>query len=405
VRSGRSGARAAALTVSLLATALSLMALQLESEPLSPQSRLNQGIAEADSLAQAVGRLDGRWPPLYPMALRSLGAVGIPIHHANALLFLATLALLVPVGRRVAPRVDPAWWIALYAVASFNAFNLRQLASEALLIPLSLAAFYLASYPSSRRSRALDSGLAALLALSCLTRYFAAVSLLPVVGVALLWHGEGATRERISRAALITGAASLPVLAWMLYAQSESGFLTGMDRTTARSLFAQQTTLPANLLSTARAIFLDFLTPGEVATQAAVGLRWSWHPVGIVVGCGALGLAGLCTRVALRSAGSPAREDREAGRLALLLPGLSIGYLLLTIGVWSITNNDPIYTRFLYPSYVFFGLAGAHVYSHTKERLADDRTSRRPFQWLYGLLLGTHGAGTLWIVLRDLSAL
>ena len=399
MRSGRSGARAAALGVALLATALSLVALQLESEPLSPQSWLNQGTAKADSLARAIARLDGRWPPLYPMVLRSLGAVGIPIQHANALLFLATLALLVPVGRRVAPRVDPAWWIALYAVASFNAFNLHQLSSEALLIPLSLAAFYLASHPSTRRSRALDSGLAALLALSCLTRYFAVVSLLPVVGVALLWHGEGTTRERISRAYLITGAASLPVLAWMLYAQSESGFLTGMDR----SLFAQQTALPANLLSTARAIFLDFLAPGEVATQAAVGLRWSWHPVGIVVGCGALGLAGLCTRVALRSARSPAREDREAGRLALLLAGLSIGYLLLTIGVWSVTNNDPIYTRFLYPSYVFFGLAGAHVYSHTKERLANDRASRRPFQWLYGLLLGTHAAGTLWIVLHDLS--
>jgi len=47
-------------------------------------------------------------------------------------------------------------------------------------------------------------------------------------------------------------------------------------------------------------------------------------------------------------------------------------YVVITVLVWTIGNNDPIYTRFLYPSYVymiigmFFGYYFIKTYNDSK---------------------------------------
>jgi hypothetical protein len=82
-----------------------------------------------------------------------------------------------------------------------------------------------------------------------------------------------------------------------------------------------------------------------------------------------------------------------SGALGWLLPGFSLGYLACLLVLWTAGNNDPIYTRFLYPSYAFLGLSAAHVYSHVKASAA--AAAHRPFQALYLWMLAAQAAGTL----------
>jgi hypothetical protein len=391
------GEKLAAPAAALVASVLFLLALSGQHDPLSPQSIANQHFAETASYATALSELNRAWPPLYPTLLWAVTAMGIPLGQVNALLFLGTLALLFFAGRRVAPGVHPAWAVALYAACAFNVFNLHQLVSEALFIPLTIGTLLL-TRRCARTGAARDQVLlSALLAACCLTRYFALVWLVPFVGLALVVGGSSEARSRIARAAAICIGAALPLAGWMLHARATTGYLTGMERFAPR-IFSEKTTLLGNLSLGGRTLFLDGFVPGTNASHAAVGPEFGADPVGLivggVVGIGALVLGVVCTRVALAV---PSPRNTHRGVLAVLLPGLSLGYGVVLLAVWSLGNNDPIYSRFLYPCYVFFVLGGVHVYAHVKSAsgASASRAARRPFQTLYALMLSSQAVGTL----------
>ncbi|MBW2232607.1 MAG: glycosyltransferase family 39 protein [Deltaproteobacteria bacterium] len=392
-------AERAAPIAALLACVLCLLALSLQDDPLSPQSLANQYFAATPRYTTALSELNRVWPPLYPSTLWGLTAVGVPLGQVNALLLLTTLSLLFFAGRRVAPGVDPAWGVALYAACAFNAFNLHQLVSEALLIPLALGTLVLTCRCASTAGVRDHVLLSALLAACCLTRYFALVWLVPVVGLALL-----ATRpraHRVWRAAAVTVGAMLPLGAWMLHARISTGYLTGMERFSPR-IFSEKTTLLENLSFGGRTLFLDGFTPGANASHASVGVDWSLDPIGIAVAAGAVALALWCTRVAVaaRAAGRAASTNDSAGVAWVLLPGLSLGYLAVLLTVWTLGNNDPLYGRFLFPCYVFFMLAGMHLYAGVKRTAI---VARRPFQLLYALMLASQSIGTIGVVAQALG--
>ncbi len=388
-------APAAAATACLLM----LLALQLQAEPLSPQSLANRHFAETPSYATALAELNRAWPPGYPTLLWCATALGMPLGAVNPLLLLATLALLVPVTRRVAPGVHPAWGIALYAAGSFHAFNLHQLVSEALLIPLALCALLCALRCIDLDRLADRALLCATLAACCLTRYFALVWLLPAFGAAMVLQpadgGRAPLARRVGRAAGVVGIAVLPVALWMLHARLTTGYLTGMERFAPRG-FSDKTSLTGNLLLTGQTVLLDWLAPGTDASHAAVGSGGTFDPLGLSLAATAIGLAGWCGATALRT---PAPTGGRPGVLWWLLPALSVGYVVVLVVVWTLGNNDPIYSRFLYPSYVFFVLAGFHVHSHVKRAHPPGSAGRGgallPFRLLYALLLASLGAGTL----------
>ena len=81
----------------------------LQSDPLSPQSHADLRFAATPDYGTALSELSRVWPPLYPSLLWVLGASRVSPHSVNLLLFVISLALLVPVGRQVAPAVHPAW--------------------------------------------------------------------------------------------------------------------------------------------------------------------------------------------------------------------------------------------------------------------------------------------------------
>jgi hypothetical protein len=375
-----------------LACLLFVAAFQLQTAPLSPQSLANRHFANTADYTTAISELKRVWPPLYPSVLWAGEAVGVPLHLANALLFFLTLAVLYPVGRRVAPEVNPAWAIALYAAAGFNAFNLHQLVAEALLIPLALGVLaYTARCVEHGRDRDYAC-LCALLAACCLTRYFALAWLVPLVGLTLALRGVRSTRARVMRAAAVVAVACGPAALWMLHARATTGFFTGMERFAPRG-FEAQTSLLGNVSHIARTFFLDFFAPRFDASHASLA-GGSADPLALAVAAGALSLGVWCAVVAIRSEAPDA--GNTSGALSLVLPGLSVGYVAVLLLVWTVGNNDPIHSRFLYPSYVFFLLGGMHLYSHVKTSHTDTRgAATRPFQALYALLLATQAGGTL----------
>ena len=382
-----------------LACILFLLALAAQHDSLSPQSLANQHFAATPSYATALTELNRAWPPLYPTLLFGITELGVPLGQVNALLFLITMALLFAAGRRVAPGVHPAWAVALYAACSFNAFNLHQLVSEALFVPLTIGTLLLAGRCARTGATRDQLLLSVLLAACCLTRYFALVWLVPIVGVALVAGGSEKSKQRVARAVAVCTGAALPLAAWMLHARITTGYLTGMDRFAAR-IFSEKTTILGNISLGGRTLFIDGFVPGTNASHTAVGPGWTADPTGMAIALAAGVLVVLCTRIVLASRSRRVSDDPRV--LAVLLPGLSVGYLVVLLTVWSLGNNDPLYSRFVYPCYVFFVLGSVRLYSNVKRTTAE-AGSRRPFQLLYALMLSSQVVGTL-LVLRQAGA-
>jgi hypothetical protein len=82
-------------------------------------------------------------------------------------------------------------------------------------------------------------------------------------------------------------------------------------------------------------------------------------------------------------------ESHVQGHLATTSPGLSdaaIAWLEAKLG------PTPVFVL-IHPSYAFFRLSAAHVYSHVK--VSATSAARRPFQALYLWMLAAQAAGTL----------
>jgi hypothetical protein len=356
-------------------------------DPLSPQSVGNRAFAEAGDYATALAELGHVWPPLYPSLLFCADAVGVSPHAFGLLLFGASIALLFPLGRRIAPGVHPGWWAGLYALAEVHAANLRQLSSEVLLIPLALGVLW-ASLVCAERGRVRDySLLTLLLGASCFTRYFAVFWLVPVVFLVLAWCAPGAPLPRLARAALASAVALLPVSVWMFTAWLTTGFLTGMDRAAPRAL-AAWTTFDLNLTLTARTVLLDWFVPGRSASHAALIKGWVFEPLIAASAALTVALASACLAAAWRGGRRALASEPAAG---WLLMGLSLGYGFWLIALWTVGNNDPIYTRFVYPAYVFVGLAMFHFYSRVKAQ--GTARLRQPFRMLYAWALAIQVVG------------
>jgi len=71
-------------------------------------------------------------------------------------------------------------------------------------------------------------------------------------------------------------------------------------------------------------------------------------------------------------------------------------YFVSIIVMWTLTNNDPIYTRFMYPMYLFAVLSMFSLYSSIKESTI---YKKLPFILLYWLLLGINSYKILKIYL------
>lgn len=367
-----------------------------------PQARLNLSFVRNASFSDAFSGYDPAWPPLYPCLLWVLDRAGIPPLLANELLVVTAAVLLWRLARRAIPGIHPAVPVGLTVVAQANYWNLHWIVSEALLVPLSLAT----ALALLRFSRRPDWGgalwAAVALSAACLTRTFALFWLVPAAA-AVFW-----TRRREVSAALakLLAAAAIvivPTALWMMHAYRTTGFLTGRDRTGRRDFnslvhhWNEATGFDDNLWFSLKTAVTDLLSPFHQADHPFVDAPW--QPGAVEWLCLGAALAGVAAIVARRLRGGlgvVAGAKRLFSEDPSLLPAQWVfAYFAWTVALWTGSNNDPIYTRFLYPSYVFIVTAACAAYA----RIGDgDRLQRVGFQ----LLAGVYVCVQLWKTLSPL---
>ena len=369
---------------------------------LSIQSELNLRFAGRDSLVSALERYPKLRPPLYPVLLWLADACGIAARRVNELIFLATLPLLYVLARRSLGGVAPIHPVLLYAVASFNYVNLHQPTAEGLFVLLSLV-LVLGLADVSRE----DEGwiplalVAAAAAGLCLTRYFAVYFAVPLVAWNVLRRAPGPLVRRLKCLAAILAAALLPLVAWMWLAKRETGFWTGADRVATRTFpegaahWAELAGFRANATLWLKTLVVDFFSPTLYAAHSVV--TRPYRPSAVE-----WALVGLSTVALVMALGAWRRRGRDRSRSLepryerVLMAQAFVLYNVATVVTWTFANNDPIYTRFLYPSYVFLMLLGFYAYADVR-RWTGSPWGPLAFRLLYAALLVIH-------LIRDVEA-
>jgi hypothetical protein len=379
--------RAARLVLIAGGIALLVHVLQArQSDPLLVQGLKNLNFARRP-LAAA---LDGHgWlrPPLYPLVLWVSARVGIQPLHVNELLFLATLGLVVLWARRELPAVHPLAPVLLLAVAHFNHTNVHQPVAETLFVLL-LLGLVIALRRYQETASGVDLALVTgnLMGLG-LTRYLALAFPLPPAALHVVAAPALPLPRRWRAVALALALAVAPIAVWMTLARSATGYLTGDDRRAPRDLpvevahWREHEGLGAQARLAAKTLLIDFFCPRHHAGLAVVtrphepdGVEW--------VGAALLAAAGAVLMLGLARTPGPRAGWRSGGAL---LGALLIFFYGATLAIWTWGNNDPLHSRFLYPSYALLVLAGSHAFAFVKAR-GPGWGSRLPFLALYALL-------------------
>jgi len=372
-----------------------------QSAELSIQSELNLRFAGRASLTSALERYPKLRPPLYPVLLWLAEAGRVPALRVNELIFLATLSLLYVLARRSLGGVSAVHAVLLYAMANFNYVNLHQTTAEGLFVLLSLLLILGLADVSREDEGWIPFALITLATAGlCLTRYFGVYFAVPLVFVNVLWRAPGPLLRRARYLSAMLAPALAPLLIWMWLARRETGFWTGVDRLAPRTFpdgaahWAGLTGARANLTLWLKTLLVDFFSPSLYAAHSVV--TRPYRPS--LVEWALLALTAVALAFALVAWRRRGREgSSETGPERVLVTQAFLLYNAATLATWAFANNDPIYTRFLYPAYVFLVLLAFYLYADVRRWTASP-LGPIVFRLLYASLLVLHCA-------RDLRAL
>jgi len=387
-RAPRLARRLSALAGALLVVLLVHVLQGRQEGPLLVQAQKNLVFADSP-LGQAMERHGYLRPPLYPLLLWAGVRAGVSPPRVNELLFLATLGLVALYARRALRGVRPLWPVLLLAVAHFDHGNVYQPVAETLFVALLLLLTLGLLREQREGSHASLVIVAAATAGLGLTRYFALFFPVPVVAANLVLLPPRPLRSRLKRAAAALAVGLAPIAWWLLQARRHTGYWTGDDRSAPRHLpeavrhWSELTGFGSHVVLTVKTLVIDFFSPAFPAGLAVV--TRPWRP-GVVetAGLALFLVAGFfCLRgvVSGRAAVlSPWREETRDGGFLVL--ELVLAFYAATLAVWTWGNNDPINTRFLYPSYALLVLLGFHAWSLVRSQGA---LARAAFRALYAL--------------------
>jgi hypothetical protein len=346
----------------------------------SVQAQLNVRFA-ARPLAMAFARYPRLHPPLYPVLLWTAARAFVPPERLNEILLIGLLAGAGLVLRQLLP--DRQYVIPLVAFVVFHPLyvNFHQTTAEAVFTPLLLLlAVALTGYLRGGGAGWLAAA-ATTLSLLGLSRYFAVPFAFPLVLAAVLLLAPVTRTRRLVHSLVVLVVAGVPIGWWMLATRMETGYWTGTDRSAPRLFpeavrhWSELTTLGANLRLTARTLFVDFFSPGAYAAHSVVTRPYALSPVEwltlvLVVAC----LVAVCRHGEVAISWAPPSLLQVSAFLAAL-------YVALTVAIWTASNNDPIYTRFLFPVYPLLGIVAVRAYERVRLR-ARSRWELLPFQAL-----------------------
>ncbi len=394
-----SEARPWPLRVALLCAFLLALFLARVGEPrLHAQSRINLKFLKSESLASAIDAYPKIWLPAYPVALYGAQRLGVPAKHFNLIALLGLLALAATFARRHASNVSPLAVLVLLVGSGAIYANVQHLVAETLFTLLAFAAMMLVVAQRERPNVFLTLALVATVAVASLTKHFGFLWLAPLVAVLLAAvFARRSAREAVAHVSLFVASSAALTLPWFFHVKAETGRFFAANRMVPRrglppklAHWNDQIDFGTNVLFTVKTVLIDLFSPFRLAEHEVVEAA-PYRVEGLVfavVACAlALILAG--TVSALRRVGAPDRS----GALELLLQPRVVpvvflsSYLAALIAVWSFANNDPIYTRFLFPAYPFLFLSVLSAYSLVKERAASSWV-RVPFFLLFAVYLG-----------------
>jgi hypothetical protein len=358
------------------------------------QSRENVEFADAATLSEGLKGYYAAWPPLYPTVLYLLNRLGIAPLLCNLFIYVLNVIwfswILGKLGLKAPERF---LLIAAYAAGAFHYHNLAtQIVSEGLFLLLVQLSFSALMRYRRRNSWAMLFALAALSSLAILTKYIALFWVVPVVLLGIIVSTKGALAKARNSAiyAAVSAALALP---WFIYIYRATGYLSGWDRSEERQL-EQLTDFLHNLFYTVKAAYIDFFSRDWAAKMTMRRdfpfQAWDWLMLVVL----AFVVSVICIMIwrSFRKTGRPGRkgfmEWIDGCPYLALLSLFSASYLVCLLVLWTFGNNDPIYSRFLYPWYPFVLLTLAGIYQ-IKAQTSPGSLSRSAFFLLFMAVLAS----------------
>ncbi len=342
------------------------------------QSQLNERFAERP-IASAFEKYPRLRPPLYPMALWAARRAGLEPATFQILVLDAMLVGLALYGRRFLSGLLPVFLVVGFAVAHWNHVNLYQHTAETLFAPL-LLLFAVLLWRYQRTARG-ASGLGMVASLLCVTRHLGLPLVVPLaVAHVALRRGTEQGRRRADLA-IVLCLALVPIGYWMWITHDQTGSWTGADRTASRALpdsvehWKELSGLDDHLRLTAKTLVVDFFSPRFYAALSVVTLPY--RPSAVEWTLIAISLVAGATAIRARP-----RPDTALASPAPMMAEVAVAYVALTLAVWTVGNNDPIHTRFLFPVYPLLWVGAFHAYDAIAARGAS-WWERLPWQILY----------------------
>ncbi|MBI4847165.1 MAG: hypothetical protein HY808_01120 [Nitrospirae bacterium] len=364
--------------------------------PISPQSE--EMLDQSMSFNSAIGRGGlGYFPPGYAILLFLARSINISPDWTNLLLFFCTLFLLHIYSKKYISNINPIWLFLFYSICAFNYWNLSQFTAEALVIPMSfLVYFTLLAYVNKQTYISLVI-LSVLSSIIFISRYHAMLWLFPlmIINIVLL---NSRTQWRQKYQLLLFNIISLgPIGLLLLKNYKNSGYFTGMPRVgyeyrnlSGKYSYLAETSFCNNVMLTLKTFLLDFLSPFKYPDHEVNHLPYDFSIIEI-----GLFILFILTLFIIFLTLIKHRKNINSGSLLkafitdlqnlsalIVLAEFFFGYILITIIVWTFTNNDAIYSRFLYPSYSYFILLMFAGFSFVKLKTSST-TVRLPFIALY----------------------
>lgn len=372
---------------------------QAQKEHLSPQSLANLKFAEDSSFLPALKTYPTYWPPFYPTVLRLFGQLGIPIRKFNQLCFYFILLLTGYYTKRYIKNIHWIYIIAFLVLLNTNYVNIYQQVSEPLFVLIALVMMLI--MVQYRHSPTISKlvWLAVLTSMSCLTRFFSFFWMLPLCLIYIWWnHSRNTIQDKVLRTGVFLGIVGILVSPWLIRLQLLTGSFSGMERFGSRGfgaygqLLTIQDTVYTNLKAAFKTIVIDFLSPYRYASHRVINnssLSMFETCMAIIVLLLLVLMFFIICPVLYRSFRSHI-EDRfvDSEFADKIIPfHFALLYFVSIIVMWTLTNNDPLYTRFIYPMYLFAVLSMFSLYSSIKESTI---YKKLPFILLYWLLLGVN---------------
>lgn len=369
--------------------------------------RTFQGVANLNAmrsqdLISAIAQYPKTWPPLYPLVLWCVHALGdVSAHLVNVALWSASLLLVLLFCRQYISRKYCLIPVLILAINNAIYYNAGYQSSEFLMIALALLLLLQLAKHLERPAITGAIGLGLLTGAIGLTRYFGLLWLFPTTAVCLLLV-QASNLDKCKHLIAYGAAAFLSFAPWVLYVRMSTGYLTGMDRTGEREIpagvgsFTDAIAFSDNVTRTLETMTYDLFLPQFVATPML--LLFS-EPGFFGLAMGALVLFVLLCIVVQGGKllfGLWAPTAAQPGHLPALF---AASYIVVLIGVWTMGNNDPIFSRFVFPAYPFLVLSACAAFFHCFAKTLAQSIVR------YTLLLtGTVYLGSMLVEVSRLSA-